>query len=90
MFPRAHYLFFQDLLKGKQCFSKQVTKPLNLQTYFSQSVSLRVCVRESHACVQKSKCEGGAKLHEFVRVNVHAFMIFWVHHTRAITLEIFL
>ena len=41
-----------------------------------QSVSVRVCVRASHACVRKSKCEGGAKLHEFVRANVRAFRVF--------------
>ena len=56
---------------------------------FIQSVSVRACVRASHACVRKSRCEGGAKLHGIVRANVRACMVFWVHHTRAITLEIF-
>ena len=55
-----------------------------------QSVSVRTCVRASHACVRKSRCEGGAKLHGFVRANVRACRVFWVRHTRAITLEIFL
>ena len=56
--------------------------------YF-QSVSVRTCVRASHVCVRKIRCEGGAKLHGIVRANVRACMVFWVRHTRAITLEIF-
>ena len=56
---------------------------------FTQSVSVRLCVRASHVCVRKSRCEGGAKLHGFVRANVRAFRVFWVRHTCAITLEIF-
>ena len=55
----------------------------------SQSVSVRTCVRASHACVRKSRCEGGAKLHGIVRANVRACMVWWVRHTCAITLEIF-
>ena len=57
--------------------------------FYSQSVSVRLCVRASHACVRKSRCEGGAKLHGFVRANVRACRVFWVRHMRAITLEIF-
>ena len=61
---------------------------MKTHTYL-QSVSVRLCVRASHACVRKSRCEGGAKLHGFVRANVRACRVFWVRHTRAITLEIF-
>ena len=61
----------------------------HIKVDFRQSVSVRLCVRASHACVRKSRCEGGAKLHGFVRANVRAFRVFWVRHTRAITLEIF-
>ena len=71
-------------------FKKQtLLKNLFYDFIAKQSVSVRVCVRASHACVRKSRCEGGAKLHGFVRANVRAFRVFWVRHTRAITLEIF-
>ena len=50
---------------------------------------MRVCVRASHACVRKFRCEGRAKLHEFVRANVRACRVFLVRHTRAIALDIF-
>ena len=38
----------------------------------NQSVSERTCVRASHACVRKSRCEAGAKLHGIVHANVRA------------------
>ena len=70
-------------------FQSKCAEIINRSSRDRQSVSVRTCVRASHACVRKSRCEGGAKLHGIVRANVRACMVFWVRHTRAITLEIF-
>ena len=51
-------------------------------------VCVCACVR-SHACVRKSRCEGGAKPHGFVRAMCVRAGVFWASHTCAIAPEIF-
>ena len=51
-------------------------------------VCIRACVR-SHACVRKSRCEGGAKPHGFVRAKCVRAGVFRARHTCAITPEMF-
>ena len=68
------FLFFTVEEHAEITFKSALSEELDVN--IKQSVSVRVCVRASHACVRKSKCEGGAKLHEFVRANVRAFRVF--------------
>ena len=44
---------------------------------------MRLCVCASHACVWKSRCEGGAKLHGVVHANVRAWFFGCVTRVRS-------
>ena len=89
MCVRAEFALLNTLEPRAVDSNRTLNFILDISVSKNQSVSVRLCVRASHACVRKSRCEGGAKLHGFVRANVRACRVFWVRHTRAITLEIF-
>ena len=72
-------LFFAELLRLVHLWPMHFCRVL---------VCVCACVR-SHACVRKSRCEGGAKPHGFVRAMCVRAGVFWASHTCAIAPEIF-